>query len=145
MAVRVDQAELCLPLLLGRVHAEILRRYTAAARSADCPIEEWWVLSCLATRGGRPMSEIAEYAGMPNPSLTKVVDRMVAANLVFRRVDPEDRRRTLLYLTTRGQEKHTEVAVAVADAEAEMRAAAGEDPVGTLHAVLAGLAPALLP
>lgn len=143
MAVHIDQAELSLPLLLGRVHSEILRRYTAAARSVGCPIEEWWVLSCLATRDGRPMNEIAEYAGMPNPSLTKVVDRMVAANQVFRRVDPEDRRRTLLYLTSRGQARHAEVAAVVAEAEAELFQVAGSTPVSTLQTVLTEIAPAL--
>ncbi|GAA1827820.1 hypothetical protein GCM10009836_01920 [Pseudonocardia ailaonensis] len=143
MAVHLDQAELSLPLLLGRVHAEVLRRYTGAARSVGCSIEEWWVLSCLATRDGRPMNEIAEYAGMPNPSLTKVVDRMVGANQVFRRIDPEDRRRTLLYLTVRGQERHAEVAAAVSQAENELFRAAGRTPLGTLSTVLSEIAPAL--
>jgi DNA-binding MarR family transcriptional regulator len=145
MPASVDQAETALPLLLGRVYQEVARRYSAAARSAGCAIEEWWVLSCLADRDGRPMNEIADYAGMPNPSLTKVVDRMVAGNLVFRRVDPEDRRRTLLYLTERGRENHGVVAGAVSRVESDLAASVGEQTLGTLRAALADISPALRP
>ncbi len=49
------------------------------------------------------MREIATLAMLPAPTLTKVVDRMVAANLVHRRSDPYDRRRVLVLLTPRGR------------------------------------------
>jgi DNA-binding MarR family transcriptional regulator len=52
------------------------------------------------------MSEIAEFALMPPPSTTKLIDRLVSANLVYRRVDPTDRRRVLVFLAARGRAAH---------------------------------------
>jgi DNA-binding MarR family transcriptional regulator len=49
------------------------------------------------------MNEIASDALLLPPTLTKVVDRLVAANLVHRRSDPLDRRRVLILLTPRGR------------------------------------------
>ena len=43
------------------------------------------------------MTEVAEFAMPPAPSLTKVVDRMVSLNLVYRRPDLRDRRRVLIH------------------------------------------------
>ena len=80
----------------------------SAAVAADLELEgvtiEWWrVLEELSQRDGLSMTEIASRARLPAPTLTKVVDRLVAQNLVHRRSDPYDRRRVLVLLTPRGQ------------------------------------------
>jgi DNA-binding MarR family transcriptional regulator len=49
------------------------------------------------------MTEIAEFALVPAPSVTRLVDRMVSDGLVHRTADPRDRRRVLVHLTPRGQ------------------------------------------
>jgi len=41
------------------------------------------VLSFLGDGDGHPMTAIAEFAMLPPPTLTKVVDRMVSLNLVL--------------------------------------------------------------
>ena len=64
------------------------------------------MLSLLADGSGHSMSEIAEFALMPPPSTTKLIDRMVSNNLVYRRVDPTDRRRVLVFLSARGRAAH---------------------------------------
>jgi len=86
-------------------HAErcLGRRLAAILAEEGCSVDEWRVLSAVADGQGHPMSEIADHALMPAPTLTKLVDRMVAGNLVYRRPDPGDRRRVLLYLTARGR------------------------------------------
>jgi DNA-binding MarR family transcriptional regulator len=50
------------------------------------------------------MTEIAEFALLQAPTLTKVVDRMVSANLVLRRPDEVDRRRVLVFASDRGRQ-----------------------------------------
>jgi DNA-binding MarR family transcriptional regulator len=50
------------------------------------------------------MGEIAEHAAVPNPTATRVVDRLVAQSLAFRRNDPADRRRVLVHLSPNGRE-----------------------------------------
>lgn len=50
------------------------------------------------------MAAVAEAAFLPPPTLTKLVDQLVDQNLVYRRVDPLDRRRILAHLTPRGED-----------------------------------------
>jgi DNA-binding MarR family transcriptional regulator len=52
------------------------------------------------------MSEIAEFALLPAPSLTRLIDRAVADNRAYRKADPGDRRRVLVHLTARGRALH---------------------------------------
>ncbi|MFF5138674.1 MarR family winged helix-turn-helix transcriptional regulator [Streptomyces sp. NPDC013157] len=92
--------------LLSHAERRVVRRLAAVLAEEDCTVEEWRVLSLVGDGRGHPMSEIAEHALMPAPSLTKLVDRMVADNLVHRRPDPHDRRRVLLHLTPRGEDLH---------------------------------------
>lgn len=66
-------------------------------------LDQWRVLNCLDTLEGRTMSDVAIQVMVPPPTLTKLVDRLVASNLVHRRSDPEDRRRVLVLLTPRGR------------------------------------------
>lgn len=96
--------------LLSHAERRLGRRLAAVLAKEDCSVEEWRVLSAVADGQGHPMSEIAEHALMPAPTLTKLVDRMVAGNLVYRRPDPVDRRRVLLYLTARGRILHQRAA-----------------------------------
>ncbi len=63
----------------------------------------WRVLLMLARGGGRSMGEIASHTALPAPTATRVVDRLVAAQLAFRRTDPIDRRRVLVHLAADGR------------------------------------------
>ncbi|MGC0344007.1 MarR family winged helix-turn-helix transcriptional regulator [Streptomyces sp. SLBN-8D4] len=96
--------------LLSHAERRLGRRLSAVLAEEGCSVEEWRVLSAVADGQGHPMSEIAEHALMPAPTLTKLVDRMVAGNLVYRRPDPDDRRRVLLHLTARGRILHQRAA-----------------------------------
>ncbi|MGW3094447.1 MarR family winged helix-turn-helix transcriptional regulator [Streptomyces sp. NPDC001102] len=96
--------------LLSHAERRVGRRLAAVLAEENCSVEEWRVLSAIADGQGHPMSEIADHALMPAPTLTKLVDRMVAGNLVYRRPDPDDRRRVLLLLTGRGRILHQRAA-----------------------------------
>lgn len=66
--------------------------------------EAWRVLLLLSGGGGRSMGAIAEHAAIPNPTATRVIDRLVADSLAYRRSDPSDRRRVLVHLAAGGRE-----------------------------------------
>lgn len=66
------------------------------------PLEFWRVLEVLADESGRPMSALADAVSMKLPSLSKLVDRMVANALVQRAPDPDDNRRVLVYISDLG-------------------------------------------
>ena len=132
MTIGTDQG---LVHLLSQVQSLATRRLTGALAERGCSLEEWWVLDALSAGGGRPMNEIAEYAMLPKPSLTKLVDAMVAGNLVFRRGDAEDRRRVLLFLTARGKKRLVELRAVVDAEEAVLGSAVGGHLAGLRSAL----------
>ncbi|MCO1659093.1 MarR family winged helix-turn-helix transcriptional regulator [Pseudonocardia humida] len=90
--------------LLSLVERAATQRLDDALRAAGGDVDQWRILSLLTQRGGCPMSAVAEHALLLAPKLSKLVDRMVSANLVLRRVDEEDRRRVLIFATARGRQ-----------------------------------------
>lgn len=89
--------------LITAVERQLTAAIAADLEPEGVTIEQWRVLAGLSDREGRSMSELASVAMLPAPTLTKIVDRLVADNLVYRRSDPYDRRRVLVLLTPRGQ------------------------------------------
>lgn len=111
--------------LLSYTEALATRRLAAAWEGEGSSIEQWRVLALLADGHGHPMTELADFALLPAPTATKLADRMVADNLVYRRADPADRRRVLVYLTERGRELHARLAASLGQVQAELLEAIG--------------------
>lgn len=91
--------------LLWRAGRAVAERVGAVLAEEGASLDGWRLLALLRD-GGRSMTELAEATGVPPPTLTKRVDRMVAANLVHRRTDDSDRRRVLVLLAPRGRALH---------------------------------------
>ncbi|MBG0851957.1 MarR family transcriptional regulator [Streptomyces spinoverrucosus] len=91
--------------LLTRAERLAVRRVQSVLDEFDCSVEAWRVLDLLSDGQGHNMTALAEHAFLPAPSLTKLIDQLVDQNLVFRRVDPADRRRVLAHLTPRGMQR----------------------------------------
>jgi DNA-binding MarR family transcriptional regulator len=70
----------------------------------DFSVDELLVLKGLAG-GPRSMGELAELLALNHPTLTKMVDRLVSANAVYRTPDTADRRRVLIHLAERGRDQ----------------------------------------
>ena len=98
--------------LLSRAEHLAARHQTAIleAEAAGCSIEQWRVLALLADEQGHTMTEVADYALLPAPTATKLIDRLVAGNLVYRHPDPADRRRVLVHASERGRDLHKHLA-----------------------------------
>jgi DNA-binding MarR family transcriptional regulator len=103
-AVGTDRGDLDLARLLTLVERTVVHRLAEVLRANGATVEEWRVLSFLSDDAGHTMTEIAEFALLQAPTLTKVVDRMVSANLVLRRPDEVDRRRVLVFPSDRGRQ-----------------------------------------
>ena len=86
--------------------SEASRKATAdlerVLRPKGVPVEYWRVLEVLADESGRPMTALAEAISMRLPTLSKLIDRMVADALVQRAPDPQDLRRVLVYISDPG-------------------------------------------
>jgi DNA-binding MarR family transcriptional regulator len=121
-----------------------VERQLTAAVAADLEregwtVEQWRVLECLSQHEGRPMSEVASRAMLPAPTLTKIVDRLVAGNLVHRRSDPYDRRRVLVLLTPRGRTVRARLEQVIQRHQVSLEQALGTSGLGQLTDLLARL------
>jgi DNA-binding MarR family transcriptional regulator len=90
--------------MLDRADRAVDAVLTPAITEEGLSREAWRVLLLLYKGGGRSMGEIAEHAAIPNPTATRVVDRLVENELAHRRTDPEDRRRVLVHLADGGRD-----------------------------------------
>jgi DNA-binding MarR family transcriptional regulator len=102
-----------LALLVTRAERLLARRLREVLDEHGRTPDEWRVLAILADGAGHPMTEVSELACLPPGSLTKLVDHLVDENLVYRRIDPIDRRRIRAYLTPRGRTTHEHVSRAI--------------------------------
>jgi DNA-binding MarR family transcriptional regulator len=92
-----------LVLLLSDLERRLTRRLAHVLARDECTVERWRVLALLAGGDRHRMTDLAEVTQLPPASLTRLIDGMVADNLVHRKADPRDRRRVLVHLTTRGE------------------------------------------
>jgi MarR family multiple antibiotic resistance transcriptional regulator len=95
---------------------------TIAGEFDGMTVTNWHVLAATEGGIGVPMSALAAAALLPGPSLTRLIDGMVDANLVHRKVDETDRRRVLVFQTRRGAMvyEHMQARVARSSAVAEV-------------------------
>jgi DNA-binding MarR family transcriptional regulator len=107
--------------LLSTLERHVVERQRIALGVEGCGVEEWRVIDFLA-EGGHTMSEAAKYAGLASPALTKLVDRLVTNNIVYRRIDLEDRRKVRIFLTRRGKSMHRRLAEIVDRCQGELLA-----------------------
>jgi DNA-binding MarR family transcriptional regulator len=64
---------------------------------------QWVILSALWRRDGQLTSELAGYTGNALPATSRIIDRMIKADLVSRTADPADRRAARIRLTAKGR------------------------------------------
>ncbi|HEX3815388.1 MAG TPA: MarR family transcriptional regulator [Mycobacteriales bacterium] len=92
--------------LLRELEHEVTRAMRINLDPAGLSVDEWAVITLLGDGNGHPMSEVIAAAGVPSPTATRIVDRLVSSALLHRAVDPEDRRRVVVVLSPRGTELH---------------------------------------
>ena len=100
-------------------------------------VEGWRVLGALRGGDGFTMTEMSTAMGIPPPTLTRIVDKLVDGGFVLRRVDATDRRRVLIYLSARGKSKIRKLAKQEATIKAALIEEFGEDSAIQLIRTLA--------
>ena len=75
---------------------------------SDVTIAQIKALMYIAREGPTIISDVADAFGVGRPAASVLVDHLVERGLVERSEDPEDRRRTIVRLSTRGEELVTQ-------------------------------------
>lgn len=125
--------------LLGHTEHRVTRQVGRVLEPSGCTVEQWRTMALLADGGSHSMSEIAEFALLPAPTLTRLIDRMVADNLAYRTVDAQDRRRVLVRITPRGHALYEELGRQLERGQEEILAGAGVGDLAELAALLSEL------
>lgn len=92
-----------LAYLLAKASSLVSAQFHETVRRAGLGVTDWRVLATLSDGLPRPVGALARTVLVPQPTLTRQLDRMAADGLIERRPDPEDRRRTAVFLTDAGR------------------------------------------
>lgn len=91
-------------VLLARAHRQMANLWSTDLKPVGLTLDIWIVLGVLATKPGQSMTNLADELSLNLPTVTKIIDRMVSDNLVYRKSHHRDRRRVLIFPTERGLE-----------------------------------------
>lgn len=109
-------------------------------RPGGIPIEQFRILEALTQRGPHSMGELAASVLVERPTLTKIIDRMTAAGLVFRIPDDRDRRRVNIALAPEGEALYRRLSGVSAEQERQLAARLDADKAEALRELLRTLA-----
>ncbi|GAA4397539.1 MarR family winged helix-turn-helix transcriptional regulator [Tsukamurella soli] len=121
--------------------ARVLRRASHDLDAAivtclgDQGVGRWHVLDAIVGESGLAMSQLAEATVLNGASLTRLIDALIADNLVFRKVDDLDRRRVLVFPTRRGVAEHERMSAALVDGGLAGLAEASSDITDAVRAL----------
>lgn len=91
-----------LPDLIRGVNRRIEQALDAQLKPTGMSLHQYRVLETLDARNGMAMGDLASRLFVDGPTLTKVIDKMVASAEVYRGPDPHDRRKVLIFLSRKG-------------------------------------------
>ncbi|MDI3387709.1 MarR family transcriptional regulator [Streptomyces sp. B-S-A8] len=106
-AVEVDEVTRAV-LTASRVLVAVSARSLAAVEDR-VTLPQFRMLIVLSSRGATKLVDLAELLGVAPSTAMRMVDRLIAAGLADRRVNPRNRRETLLQLTDAGRRIVTDV------------------------------------
>jgi len=137
-------AERLLPDLLARASHALERGFAEELRRRGTSLPVWRVLAALLARPGRTVTGLAEASLLQQPTMSKLLDRMVRDGLVMRSHDARDRRVQRIALTPDGEARATELMAAAERYEAQVlaRHPQAEGIKAVLRDIIAGSGPA---
>ena len=91
-----------IPDLVCSVNQALERSAEVQLKPHSLTIEQFRVLTALNESNGISMGALATRVCMDSPTLTKLIDRMVASADVYRGPDPRDRRKVLVFISNKG-------------------------------------------
>lgn len=123
--------EKAIPFLLARAGARMGNAFAKALKPFGLSLSEWRVCASLQHSPNQALSELAAHIGTDLSALSRIVDRLVALDLVLRERSEADGRAVRIALSAAGQALAREItplaqhyeAVALSDfSPAEVRA-----------------------
>ncbi len=108
--------------LLARASHVVSSEFHGVLRRAGVAVPVWRVLATLTGGGAETVSGLADACLLQQPTMTKLLDRMVRDGLVKRLPDERDRRVVRIEMTPRGEAVVADLLTAARKHEAELLA-----------------------
>jgi DNA-binding MarR family transcriptional regulator len=125
--------------MLAAAHRAVHQSLASRLKEHGMQVETWRILETLDSESHLTMGELARIVLMNPPTLTKMVDRMVAQGLVHRQIAASDQRKVNLLLTDLGRKRMTDIRELVRLQDREILAQFDTQQVEMLNRVLRDL------
>lgn len=89
------------PLIMRNIRAKVRRQ-----SGPELSVAQFRALAFLGRNERVMLGDVANFLALTLPSASKMIDGLVGAGLATREIDPEDRRKVILALTTTGRLKY---------------------------------------
>ena len=101
---KLRQTSRSLPIALLRAREKVMGPIREMLAESDINEQKWRVLRVLEESGPLELTSLAREACLLLPSLTRMIQAMIAEDLVGRETDPADRRRSIISITDAGRQ-----------------------------------------
>ena len=125
-AKRVNRVEDCISFVIGKAAQQVARRARELLAPHGVTPVQYAVLKALSEADGASGAELGARLVLDSASVTGVVDRLEALDLLERRADPQDRRVHRLFLTEKGAALREPLDAAMDRLNAEAARVAGD-------------------
>ena len=127
--------------LLGQANHALFKDFDAQVRAAGLRSVEWRVLATLHDGPPLTISQLAHEVLSKQPTLTRIVQRMVAQGWLVLQADAQDQRRTLVAVTAAGRRKVAPLVRAAREHEQQLLATLGRNEKAALRRLIERLVP----
>jgi homoprotocatechuate degradation regulator HpaR len=91
-----------LPMSLLRAREAVMRQFRPSLRNHGLTEQQWRILRALAAIDSIEVTELARTAFLLGPSLSRILRDLDARQLIERRTDPSDQRRSVVSISAKG-------------------------------------------
>ena len=122
--------------LLTQVANRRAKDFSPALDALGISLAEWRTLSVINRLEGCQMSELSEFTTVDRTTLTRTVDRLVAADLAHRSTALNDRRQVVITLTAHGRSVFEQAVETLKSYNVDVLAGLSEDDLRLLRGLL---------
>lgn len=125
-----------LPLLMLMARESVTSFFRPVFNEFKLTEQQWRITRALYEEGELMISQVADRTFIVGPSLSGILQRMVEAELLVKRLDPADTRRFYVSLTKAGRAKFEAMVPRIQEAYAVLEARIGKDELDELYEVM---------
>lgn len=125
-----------LAALLAQASILVSKEFHAIVTASGFTVSEWRILATLMDQPGMSIGQLARVSVTKQPTVTRLLDRMVDKQLVERFAHAADRRMTLVKITPQGRKIINNLAAKAKDHEHQVLAPFGHENAEVLKDTL---------